>query len=131
MAHKKILIPKENAVEIMEELGKLDDCIQFVDLNTHDYEQRKNYGDSIERCDTALKNIQIFENMTELYNEKLIKYKDYESFKLDLEDSIRNMDKNLGSTYFDLIVNEISENNRNMCFLNFRSEEHTSELQSR
>ena len=114
MAHKKILIPKENAVEIMEELGKLDDCIQFVDLNAHDYEQRKNYGDSIERCDTALKNIQIFENMTELYNEKLIKYKDYESFKLDLEDSIRNMDKNLGSTYFDLIVNEISENNRKL-----------------
>ena len=33
MAHKKILIPKENAVEIMEELGKLDDCIQFVDMS--------------------------------------------------------------------------------------------------
>lgn len=41
MAHKKIRIPIETSVEVMEELGKLDDCIQFVDLNVHNYEERK------------------------------------------------------------------------------------------
>ena len=102
------------AEEIMEELGKLDYCIQFVDLNMHDYEQRKNFGKMIERCDEALRNIQLFENMVDLYHEKIIKYKDYETFKLDLENSMRSMDRNLGSTYFDLIENETSENNKKL-----------------
>jgi len=114
MAHKKIRIPIETAVEIMEELGKLDDCIQFVDLNVHNYEERKNFGSYIERCDEALKNIQIFENMADLYKEKITKYKDYQTFKLDLENSMSNMDRNLGSTYFDLIENETAENNKKL-----------------
>ena len=114
MAHKKIRIPIETAVEIMEELGKLDDCIQFVDLNVHNYEERKNFGSYIERCDEALKNIQMFENMADLYKEKITKYKDYQTFKLDLENSMSNMDRNLGSTYFDLIENETSENNKKL-----------------
>ena len=114
MAHKKIRIPVETSIEVMEELGKLDDCIQFVDLNVHNYEERKNFGNLIERCDQALKNIQMFENMADLYKEKIIKYKDYETFKLDLENSMRNIDRNLGSTYFDLIENETSENNKKL-----------------
>ena len=114
MAHKKIRIPIETSIEVMEELGKLDDCIQFVDLNVHNYEERKNFGNLIERCDQALKNIQMFENMADLYKEKIIKYKDYETFKLDLENSMRNIDRNLGSTYFDLIENETSENNKKL-----------------
>ena len=114
MAHKKIRIPIETSIEVMEELGKLDDCIQFVDLNVHNYEERKNFGNLIERCDQALKNIQMFENMADLYKEKIIKYKDYETFKLDLENSMRNIDHNLGSTYFDLIENETSENNKKL-----------------
>ena len=114
MVHKKIRIPKESAIEVMEELGKLDDCIQFVDLNTRDFEERKNFGRLIERCDESLKNIQIFENMVQLYGQTINKYKDFESFKLDLENDMRNMDKNIGSTYFDLIENETNENNRKL-----------------
>ncbi len=114
MFHKKIRIPKESAIDVMEELGKLDDCIQFVDLNLRDFEERKNFGNLIERCDEALKNIQVFENMVQLYQSKINKYEDYNSFKLDLENDMRNMDKNLGSTYFDLIENETAENNRKL-----------------
>ena len=114
MVHKKIRIPKESAIDVMEELGKLDDCIQFVDLNIRDFEERKNFGNLIERCDEALKNIQIFENMVNLYNSKINKYEDYNSFKVDLENDMRNMDKNLGSTYFDLIENETAENSRKL-----------------
>jgi V-type H+-transporting ATPase subunit a len=114
MVHKKIRIPKESAIDVMEELGKLDDCIQFVDLNVRDFEERKNFGNLIERCDEALKNIQMFENMTQLYEQNINKYQDYESFKNDLENDMRNMDKNIGSTYFDLIENETSENNRKL-----------------
>ena len=114
MVHKKIRIPKESAIDVMEELGKLDDCIQFVDLNVRDFEERKNFGNLIERCDEALKNIQVFENMVNLYDNKINKYGDYNSFKVDLENDMRNMDKNLGSTYFDLIENETAENSRKL-----------------
>ena len=114
MAHRKIRIPKESAIEVMEELGKLDDCIQFVDLNVRDFEERKNFGNLIERCEESLKNIQVFENLTNLYKLSINKYKDYESFKIDLENEMRNMDKDIGSTYFDLIENELSENNRKL-----------------
>ena len=114
MTHKKIRIPKDSAIDVMEELGKLDDCIQFVDLNVRDFEERKNFGNLIERCDEALKNIQMFENMADLYEQKINKYKDYESFKTDLENDMNNMDKNIGSTYFDLIENETDENNRKL-----------------
>ena len=114
MVHKKIRIPKESAIDVMEELGKLDDCIQFVDLNVRDFEERKNFGTLIERCDESLKNIQIFENMANLYELNINKYQDYETFKNDLENDMKNIDKNIGSTYFDLIENETSENNRKL-----------------
>ena len=114
MVHKKIRIPKESAIEVMEELGKLDDCIQFVDLNIRDFEERKNFGNLIERCDESLKNIQMFENIVQLYEQTINRYKDYETFKLDLENDMRNIDRNIGSTYFDLIENETSENNRKL-----------------
>ena len=52
--------------------------------------------------------------MVQLYNSKINKYEDYNSFKVDLENDMRNMDKNLGSTYFDLIENETAENSRKL-----------------
>ena len=74
MFHKKIRIPKESASDVMEELGKLDDAIQFVDLNINDFEERKNFGNYIARCDDAEKKISSFEGICETYGEKFIKY---------------------------------------------------------
>ena len=113
MAHKKLRLPKETAIIIMEELGKLDDCIQFVDLNIHNYEAKKNFGPQIERCDNALRNIQMFENMADLYKEKIIKYTTYESFKTDLENNMEKLDRRL-NTYFDFVENEVDENNKKL-----------------
>ena len=113
MAHKKLRLPKETAIIIMEELGKLDDCIQFVDLNIHNYEAKKNFGPQIERCDNALRNIQMFENMADLYKEKIIKYTTYESFKTDLENNMEKLDRRL-NIYFDFVENEVDENNKKL-----------------
>jgi hypothetical protein len=33
MVHKNIRIPKEIANEVMDELGKLEDAVEFVDMN--------------------------------------------------------------------------------------------------
>ena len=114
MTHKKIRIPKESAIAVMEELGKLDDSIQFVDLNLHDFEERKNFGRLIERCDEAIHNIQIFEGIVEQYDKKIVKYTAYETFKIDLENDMKNIDKSLGDTYFDLIESETQETNRKL-----------------
>jgi hypothetical protein len=51
MIHKKIRLPKDTAVEIMNELGKLDECIEFIDLNKDDLEAKKSFGNIIKRCD--------------------------------------------------------------------------------
>ena len=110
MYHKKIRIPKESATDVMDVLGKLDDAIQFVDLNINDFEERKNFGTYIARCDDAEKKIAAFENVCETYGEKFIKYNSYQTFKIDLENSKEQVDKRYGSTYFDLLENELGEN---------------------
>ena len=112
MVHKKIRIPKDSAIDIMEELGKLDDCIQFEDLNVHDYTQKKNFGNLIERCEESIKNIQNFENILQLYGLKLIKYTSYQTFKIDLQTELDSINKNLNMNYFDLIEMEINENKK-------------------
>ena len=112
MLHKKIRIPKDSAIDIMEELGKLDDCIQFVDLIVQDYNQKRNFGNLIERCEESLKNIQNFENILQLYGLKLIKYTSYRTFKIDLQTDLDNFNRNLNLNYFDLVEIEINENKK-------------------
>ena len=112
MMHKKIRIPKDSAVDIMEELGKLDDCIEFVDLNLHDYNQKKNFGNLIERCEESLKNIQNFEDILQLYGLELVKYTSYQTFKIDLQTDKDNLNKNVNLNYFDLIEIEINDNKK-------------------
>ena len=41
MVHKNIRIPKEIVTEVMDELGKLEDAIEFIDLNKDDLEAKK------------------------------------------------------------------------------------------
>ncbi len=55
--HKSIRIPKDNAMEILNELGKLNDCIEFIDLNKDDLEAKKNFASSIKRCEEMEKKI--------------------------------------------------------------------------
>jgi len=57
MIHKKIRLPKDTAVEIMNELGKLDECIEFIDLNKDDFEAKKNFLSMIKRCDEMEKKL--------------------------------------------------------------------------
>lgn len=57
MIHKKIRLPKDTAVEIMNQLGKLDECIEFIDLNKDDLESKKNFGGFIKRCDEMEKKL--------------------------------------------------------------------------
>lgn len=41
----------------MNELGKLEDAVQFVDLNKDNLDAKKNYQEAIRRCDETEKRI--------------------------------------------------------------------------
>ena len=43
MIKKKIRLPRHYAVDIMSHIGKLENAIEFIDLNKDDYEEKKNY----------------------------------------------------------------------------------------
>ena len=86
MCHRKIRIPKDTAIEIMEVLGNIDDAIQFDDLNKNDFSQRSNYLTLINRCEEADKRIFKFMKICELYNQPVNKYNCYQAFAKDLED---------------------------------------------
>ena len=113
MLHKKIRIPIESSQEIMEELGKLDDCLQFVDINIGDYNHKKAFEDYIKRCDECLKEINYFENIVFLYGLKMIKYKSYRTFKIDLQNDRDNYKNNI-SIYFDSKEEEIIKNKKDL-----------------
>jgi len=51
MVHKRIRIPRQNAVDIMNKLGQLENAIEFIDLNKEDYEAKKNYQSLINRTE--------------------------------------------------------------------------------
>ena len=128
MFHKKIRIPKDSAIDVMEELGKLNDAIQFVDLNLQDFEERKNFGILISRCEECEKKIFNFEKIVTLYGEKMIKYNSYQTFKIDLENDKEQIDQRFESNYFDLIENELIENEKKLNDLMQSYKEITEEL---
>ena len=112
MKHMSIRIPKDSANEIMRALGNLDYSIEFVDLTKDDLEAKKNYGQLIHRCDEILKKIQDFNDICSDFAVIQNKYDKYIDFKKDIEKDIKNRDKKFGSYYFDLLENEILENDK-------------------
>ena len=112
MVHKKIRIPRESANEILLALGSLHNAIEFEDLTKNDIEAKKNYGDMIKRCDECRKKIDDFLHISYDYHIPFSFYKTFNDFKSDLDKDIKDRDKKFGSTYFDLLENEILENDR-------------------
>merc|ERR1712032_206910 len=105
--HKKIRLPKDTAVEIMNQLGRLDECIEFIDLNKNDLESKKNFGCIIKRCEEMDKKISNFNKICEIHQETVHKYENFAEFIKDLEKDERLRDRKYGATYFDLLEGEI------------------------
>ena len=110
MIHNKVKIPYENAHDIMVELGALDNCIEFVDLNKNIIETKKTFNKLIIRCD---KIETIFIDLSQKIEKFKLKFDLYENFELfnnhlekDMEEKKNKMKEN---NYFDLIENEIFE----------------------
>ena len=112
MIHKKIRIPKESANEILLALGSLRDAIEFEDLTKNDLEAKKNFSDMLKRCEESRKKIDDFIQISLDFHIPFYNYKTFDQFKSDLDIDIKARDKKFGSVYFDLLENEISENDK-------------------
>ena len=114
MTHKKIRIPRESANEIMRALGGLKNAIEFEDLTKDDIEAKKSFGDMIKRCEEMKKKIYDYNRICFDFHLPFINYKTFEEFNRDLTEDMKNRDKKFGSTYFDLIENEVLDNDRKL-----------------
>ena len=112
MTHKRIRIPRESANEIMRALGNLKNAIEFEDLTKDDIEAKKSFGEMIKRCDEIKKKIYDYTRICYDFHLPFEYYKTFEEFNEDLSYDLSQRDKKFGSTYFDLIENEILENDR-------------------
>ena len=112
MTHKKIRIPKESANEILMALGKLKNSIEFEDLTKNDLDAKKNFGEIIKRCDEMKKKISDYINICSQFNIKFKNFSSFSEFNEVLSQDMKERDKKFGLTYFDLIENEILENER-------------------
>ena len=112
MTHKKIRIPRDSANEIMRALGNLKNAMEFEDLTKDDIEAKKSFGDMIKRCDDMNKKIYDYARICYDFHLPFNYYKTFEEFNADLTSDMTQRDKKFGSTYFDLIENEILENDK-------------------
>ena len=112
MTHKKIRIPRENANQIMRALGILKNTIEFEDLTKDDIEAKANFREIIKRCDEIKKKIYDYNKICYEFGFPFENYQSFEAFLQDSREDMQNRDKKSGSTYFDLLGNEIMENDR-------------------
>jgi hypothetical protein len=120
MVLKKIRLPKVGAEEIMNDLGKIDDGLEFVDLTKNDLESQRHYALMIKRCDEIEKKIMYFciinRNFNQIlkeFNETSIKYESFKNVTNDIEEDQKRKNKDR-SLYFDELENEIIEDERKL-----------------
>ena len=112
MTHKKIRIPKESANEILVALGNIKNAVEFEDLNKDDLEAKKLYWDMIKRCDEMKKKISDYCHICSDFKIPFYNFSSFPEFNSLLSTDMIERDKKFGLTYFDLIENEIEENDK-------------------
>lgn len=114
MLHKKIQMTKSMAYGILDELGKMNDSIQFIDLHKEDSEVRKDLASLISRIDRMEQLFVKFEKICSEHNVEIIKYESFHKFLFDLNEDISVRHGKSGSIYFDIIENEVLEDEKNL-----------------
>ena len=99
----------------MTKLGSLENYISFENLNKDLIESQKPYYSMIQRCEELEKILDNFNTIIcEEFNINYEKYKNYEYFKMHLDEDIILKEKKFNENYFDLIENEIREDHRKL-----------------
>lgn len=113
MVQKRIRIPREHAVEFMDELGKNTEGVEFIDLNRNNAEGKKNYYGMIKRCQEIDKKLVNMEKVIERFNKDYLRYDKYDTFIQDLTYE-ENYVKGSGGAFFDSVEHEVFEDEKKM-----------------
>jgi V-type H+-transporting ATPase subunit a len=105
MALYEISIPKDNAWDIMNVLGKLN-ALHFIDLNVHEQPFNLTFAHWVKRCDDTLRRISFIKEECIRLNVTLQKPKDAQSFLENINAVYRNRKKS-SSFYFEEIEQEV------------------------
>lgn len=112
MLHKSIRIPLNFAHQIMNQIGNVENGLEFVDLNQNLIDTKKPYYSLMTRCEELEKVFQKFEDICLMKNIPFMNYHSYDLFNSHIEKEISVRDKVSGSAYFDLIETEILEDEK-------------------
>ena len=104
----------------MNDLGKIDDGIEFVDLTKQELESHRNYALMIKRCDEIEKKLMYlfylnrnFNQVLKTYDETIVKFYSFKVVIYHIEEDQKRKNKDR-SLYFDEIENEIIEDERKL-----------------
>ena len=94
----------------MTKIGSMHNFLEFENLNKNIIDTQKPYYSMIQRCDDIES---IFKSLDDIllseFNLKYEQYRNYEYFKVHLDEDIFYKEKKYNENYFDLIENEIKE----------------------
>ena len=96
----------------MNELGGIEEAIEFIDLNKDVIESKKSFSKMISRCDEMEKVFVRFEKICQDHKLEISKYQIFSNFKRDLSKDIEIRQRKYRATYFDLLENEMIEDNK-------------------
>jgi len=107
MKYYTILMPREYAWEILNELGEID-ALQFTDLNSGEAPFNKPYSNYLKRCDEMETKIQIIKKEMERFKVPISECHEMEVFLENLKKFLSERNK-AERTYFDEVETELGE----------------------
>ena len=113
MVLKRIRFPKENFNQMFEELGKLENGSEFIDMNSEIIESKKEFFEPILRCKEIEKKFLKIEKICDEFNFELKKYDDLKSFYEDLNKD-EKYHKGNSNDYIDIIEHKIYEDEKKL-----------------
>jgi V-type H+-transporting ATPase subunit a len=114
MLHKKIQMTRTMAHGILDELGKMPESVQFIDLRKEDIETKRDMVTMISRCDKMEQLFIKFEKLCVDHNVEIVKYENYQKLFSNLEEDISFRHGRTNSLYFDLIENEVQDDSKKL-----------------
>ena len=99
MGYYNLSMPRENAWEILNDLGELD-CLQFIDLNTHEAIFSRAYSNYIKRCDEMENKISIITHEMGRFKKPINPCENLDGFIIDLRNYLGTRNRS-EQTYFE------------------------------
>ncbi|CAD8152710.1 unnamed protein product [Paramecium pentaurelia] len=112
MGYYKLIIPRESAWNVMNELAELD-CIHFVDYDPTLPMINRPFANYIKRCDDLLIKLQLIEHEMKKYYKKITYCKDVNFLIKNFKQIIKERSK-ASHTYLDEIENDIDKKHQQL-----------------